>query len=348
MIHTYNKHRLLCCCSMLTVLCSIAQVKDRQVPAFEIISRSSIAAGKAGRLGLSTGNNTADFMAERKQGQPMYSVRTAEGQVSIPALSDIDYAPGGNRILVYGDSTDRHTNIDLYASLYTGGGALIRSLGKLATAPYSITLTRKGAVIVAGNSGKDPGKLDVSLSFYDAQGNRLWQAALPAHTPGNIYSAPDNQYIALALYDSEKRSNSIRYYDASGRLLFTDNNGAGVSGIEFLPSGKAVVCSGNTWYLYDLKAGYKWVSAGTLPGVGLGRYPVSAHPSKDIFFIAASNEGAKAGYTLQAYDGATGTLLAQSSFEGKPSWQPYRLAEVAADGTVRFITDREIVTLRMK
>lgn len=341
----YNKRYWLCFGGLLAGLYTVAQVKDK-VPAFEIINKVTTAAGgKAGRLGLSAGNNNVTFRMEHQQGKPVYHVQTNGTPVKIPALTDILYVKKADRILVYGDSTYTHTLTDVYANLYAGNGTLIKSLGKLAVRPFTVTLSDKGSLAIAGNRGDDKTKLSMFLSLYDPAGNKLWQTDVPAAIPTGVFVSPDNRYTALVLYSQEKGSSSIRYYNGSGGLLFTEDRHRSVAAVEFLPSGKAVVCAGDNWYVYDVAAGNKLLHSGTLPGKAAGKYPVAAHPSKDIFFIVSTHA---AGYSVQGFDGLTGTMLAQSVFEGQLSWQPYRMAEAGDDGTVRVVTEKEILTLRMK
>lgn len=343
-MNTNYKHLIFGCCSLLWALCLQAQVKPAP---FEILSRSAVNGNKAGRLGLSANRQEAGFSLEKQQGKPVYTLQANGAAASIPALGNIELAAKADRVLVYGDSIERHVAFDLYLSLYNTQGGLIRSFGKVAVQPYAVMLTQQGSVVVAGNSGKAPGKLTNFLALYDRQGNKTWEKPLPTQVPNHIYSAPDNRYIVVGLYEPATRKSSLQYYNGQGSLIRTHSNSPSISGIEFLSSGKVVLCSGNTWYLYDLAAGYKLLASGVLPGTAVGRFPVSAYPGKDIFFIVTTNESVKSGYSLQAYDDK-GTMLAQGTFDGSPYWQSYRLAEVGEDGTVRLMTDQEIITLKMK
>lgn len=341
----YKKYIFLGSC-LAAALAGWAQ-QTGQPAGFEIISRTSLAGEKGGRLGLSASRQEASFSLQSQQGNAVYRVQTNGSGAVIPALSNIEIAAHADRVLVYGDSLERHVAYDLFLSLYTGHGQPVKSLGHVAVLPWVVQLTQQGSVVVAGNTGKDTSRLTNFLRLYDKQGNRLWERPLPAHVPNDVFSSADGRYIAVVLYDPIKSAVSIRYYDGKGTLLYTHADAPSISGIEFLSSGKVVINSGNVWDLYDLTAGYKYLQSGELPGVAVGKYPVTAHPSKDIFFIVATDGAKKGGYTLQAYDGKGG-LLARGAFAGEPYWQSYRLAEVGTDGIVRFITDKEIITLRMK
>ncbi len=84
----------------------------------------------------------------------------------------------------------------------------------------------------------------------------------------------------------------------------------------FSPSGKLVISDGRSWSLYDASKGFQLLHKGSLPGNAIGKFPVTAHPSRDIFFILIADAAAK-GVRLQAFDAQKGTLLAQGSFQGK-------------------------------
>jgi hypothetical protein len=335
----------LCFSSLLTSLLVTAQVKDQPAQGFEIISRQSIAGNKTGRIVLAGGNITAGYTTETRDGKAMYNVQADGMQASVPALSSMELAANAGRIWVYGDSVNRHVVENIYANVYSGSGALVKSLGKIGQQPYTVAIAGNGALAFAGHSGKDSGKLPLILSMYDLNGNRLWQNSLPDALPTRIFLAPDSRHTAVVLYTSHVNRSRIQFYDASGKLLFTHHGST--TGLEFLSSNKVVICNGNVWAVYDLSAGFKQLLTGSLPGTTIGRYPVVAHPSKDIFFVLTVN-GTGKGISLQGYDAGTGAMLAQSGFEGKGYWQPYRLVEVVRDGNLQLRTETEVITLRMQ
>lgn len=279
---------------------------------------------------------------------PEFTVVDRKGADKTPepagGLSYTARSKKADRVVNYGDSAHKHVVDKAYVKIQTGRGAPIKSLGLVARHPFTATLTENGTFTIAGNKGAAANATNMFIASYDKNGNKQWEQPLPALVPTKVYGSEDNKYTALMLYNPDNRSGSIQYYDAGGRLLFTDKEHTAVSGIEFLPGDKVVVATGNTWYLYRM-SGYKPLASGVLKGNTVGQYPVTAHPVRDVFTIVSV---AGNGYRLQAFNGTTGALLAESVFPGEPSWQPYRLAEIAADGTIQLTTSREVLTLRLK
>lgn len=326
-----------------------AQISGSSAAAFDIISRTPVAE-KENTLGVASNNAITSFRLARRNGKSQYSIASGGGgNISVDALSYIEYAPKANLYVVYGDSSQRHVVTKAYVNFYTGNGKLLKALGLVATWPFAAALSETGLFTMAGNKNQAGSNMSIALSQYDANGNKRWETSLPSAIPTKVFNAANGKYTAVVLFDSEKRSGSIQYYDAKGALVFTDTEHTSVSGIEFLPSGKVVVSIGSIWFLHDLAADYKLLASGKLPGNTVGKYPISAHPSRNVFFIVtASGSASGTGYRLQAFNGDNGALLAEGSFDGEPSWQSYRLAEVAADGTIRLLTSREVIKLKMK
>ncbi|MBE7173167.1 MAG: hypothetical protein INR73_21515 [Williamsia sp.] len=347
--HLFTRLGWLVLFTMSANLSAHAQINRSSMDGFEIISRTPMAE-KANTLGVTAGNAPATFRMADKNGKVQYSiVSNGDGGISVDALSYIEYAQKANRYVVYGDSSRVHVVSKAYVNFYTGDGKLLKALGLIATWPFTAALSESGFFAIAGNKNPAGTAPSMALSLYDANGNKQWEASLPNEIPTRVFIAEDGMYTAVALFDSDKRTGSVRYYNNKGALVFTDREHSSASGIEFLPSGKAVLAVGNGWFLYDLSGGYKLLASGKLPGNTVGKYPVSAHPSRNLFLIlTTSGSPTNTGYRLQAFDSNKGTLLADGSFEGEPSWQPFRLAEVAADGNIRLITSREVIQLKMK
>lgn len=326
-----------------------SQIKKRDISQFEVINRRPLNDEQTGVIGMAN-NNPVMYKFQNQKGKPQYSIATQNGTVSLDALSNVEYASKADRIVVFGDSLDKHIAANAYANIYSGRGALVRSLGLVAKWPFIATLSESGSFVIAGNKN-NPGEIPAMyLVSFDRNGNKNWETNIPTQTPANIFTSYDGKYIALVLYDSKRLSGSIQYYDASGALLFTDANNTSVSNIEFLPSEKVVISRGNMWNLYDLNKQYSLIASGVLRGNVVGKYPVSVYPGKSAFIIVSSDESCKTNncYSVQQFSSMDGTLLAQSELQGKMQWQPYRQTEVVADGTIRLIMSQEIVTLKMK
>jgi hypothetical protein len=168
---------------------------------------------------------------------------------------------------------------------------------------------------------------------------------LPAGRASRVFVSPDNKYIAVVHFNNKKYLSSTLVYDGSGRLLQTLPHNA--DGVDFLSSGKLVISDGRNWSLYDPSKGFQLLHKGSLPGNAIGKFPVTAHPSRDIFFILTADATVK-GVRLQAFDAQKGTLLAQGSFQGKATWQAYRQVEVNRAGSIQLTTGDEVITLGMK
>ncbi len=288
---------------------------------------------------LAQQNPVPEFtVAERKKG-----TKTPEPATG---LSYTARAKKADRLVSFGDSTYKHVVDKAYVKFHTGTGAPIKSLGLVARHPFAATLTENGTFTIAGNKGAAGSAPAMFVASYDKNGNKKWEQNIPTQVPTKVYSSEDDKYTALVLFNPDNVRGSIQYYDARGKLLFTDNLHSGISGIEFLSGDKVVVATGRLWYLYSM-SGYKLLASGALKGNTVGQYPITAHPSRDVFTVV-SVAGPKTGLRLQAFNGTTGALLAESVFPGEPYWQPYRLAEIAADGTIQLTTPLEVLTLRLK
>ncbi len=333
---------IVCCALMLTAMLSMAQVKP--VAGFEIISRQSITSGEAGRMAINAGSNVVRVKPDTSAGKRIYRVEGKGMKAMVPALSNVDAATTGGRIWVYGDSAFRHSAPFAYASVYNANGTLIKSLGLLGKKPYVAAVANNGSMAFAGNTAKE-GHPVFTLSLYDLNGNKRWSANLPEAWPTEIFIAPDHQYIAVSILFPQEYTSKLLVYDAAGRLLHTLRSNA--SGVAFLASKKMVVSTSKTWTVYDMNAGFKEVRSGALPGVTVGRFPVIAHPSADIF-LTLSLAPSKQQVSLQAYDARTGGLLSQGEFTSKGYLQPYRQLEIGKDGNIQLSTESEVVTLRLK
>lgn len=337
-----GKHVFVGCALMLTGVLAIAQVKP--AAGFEIISRQPVAGGETGRMAINAGSNVVRVKPDTSAGKQVYRVAGQGFQATVPALSNADVATAGGRIWVYGDSAFRHSAPFAYASVYNAGGNLIKSLGLLGKKPYVAAVAANGSLAFAGNTAKE-GKPVYALSLYDLNGNKRWSASLPGAWPTEVYIAPDHQYIAVSVFFPEAYTSKLLVYDATGKLLHTLRSS--VTGAAFLTSKKMVVTTSQAWIIYDMNAGFRQVQAGALPGVTVGRNPVIAHPSADIFFTLSLG-AAQQQVNLQAYDARTGTLLSQGEFASKGHLQPYRQLEIGREGNIQLSTENEVVTLRLK
>lgn len=335
------KSAVICCGLVLTGLLSLAQVKP--VPGFEVISRQPLATSAMGKQALPAAGTVA-VKDDTSAGKLIYRVEGKGMKAIVPALSQVAVATAGGRIWVYGDSAFRHSAVKAYAHVYNTNGSLIKSLGLLGTKPYVAAVADNGSMAFAGNTGKAKQPV-YTLSLYDLNGNKRWSATLPGAWPSEVFIAPDHQYVAVSLYFPEEYTGKLLVYDATGRLLHTLRTSA--SGVAFLSSKKMVVSTGQAWIVYDMNAGFRQVQLGTLPGVTVGRFPVIAHPSADIFFTL-SMSASKQHVSLQAYDARTGALLSQGEFASKGYRQPYRQLEIGKDGNIQLSTESEVVTLRLK
>lgn len=333
------------CGLLLAGLLSAAGVVAQQVPGFEVISRQPLTAVKDGRVALSAGANAVTATEVISQGKKAFRIEGNGVQATVPALTYVETPAGSGRIWVYGDSAWMHVVNNVYASVYSNTGALIKTAGKLGTQPYAIATANNGSLVFAGNSGKNPGGMDLILSLYDLNGNRQWQVNLPEGRASRVFVSPDHKYIAVVHFNSKKLLSSTLVYDGGGRLLRTLPHNA--DGVDFLSSGKLVISDGRSWSLYDALKGFQLVHTGSLPGNAIGKFPVTAHPSQDIFFILTVDAAAK-GVRLQAFDAQKGSLLAQGSFQGKSTWQSYRQVGLNKTGSIQLTTGDEVITLGMK
>lgn len=335
------------CGALLMVLGAAAQEKAPQPPGFSVIGRQPVQGAIGNRLLVSGGNNAVAAQLENRDGRPWYQVQAPGINTVVPALSSIEVSGNHSRIWCFGDSMATHLVQHAYATVYTAAGIPVRSLGKIGSRPFAAAVTYNGSLVFAGRNPADSGGRSCMLALYGADGNRQWQKLLPA-TPVEVFPSADLRYIAVLLYDDKNGRNLVQYYTGTGQLLHTDNSGRSVAAIEFLPSGKAVIAAGDGWRLVDLTKGFKIVMDGRIKGNALGRYPITAHPSKDIFFLVSAAAQVKKAYALQAIDAGTGKLLARSVFEGDPYWVSHRLATIGRDEVIRLQTDREIISLQMQ
>lgn len=339
------KRAIGCCWCLLAAVLPVSGVQAQQVPGFEVISRQSLTADKGGRIALSAGTQPVTITGETRDGQQFYRVEGNGAQAVVPALTHVAVPEGAGRIWVYGDSAWRHYVDNVYANVYSNTGGLIKAVGKLGRQPYTIATASNGSLAFAGNSGRDTGKVDPILALYDLNGNRKWQANLPEGRASRVFVSPDNKYIAVAHFNSKRYISSTLIYDGAGRLLRSLPHNA--DGVDFLSSGKLVISDGRTWSLYDPLKNFQLLHTGSLPGIAIGQFPVTAHPSREVFFILTADAAAK-GVRLQAFDAKTGTVLAQGSFQGKGTWQPYRQVTLGREGHIRLTTESEEIILGMK
>lgn len=338
-------NRIGYCGLVLAGLLSAASVVAQQVPGFQILGRQPLAADKGGRIALSAGAQAVTITGETREGKQFYRVEGNGIQATVPALTYVEAPAGSGRVWVYGDSARRHIVDNVYANVYSNTGGLIRSVGKLGRQPYTIATASNGALVFAGNSGKDTSKLDLILALYDLNGNRKWQVSLPEGRASRVFISPDNKYIAVVHFNSKKYLSSTLVYDGGGRLLRTLPHNA--DGVDFLSSGNLVLSDGRSWSLYDASKGFPLLHKGSLPGNAIGKFPVTTHPSRDVFFILTADAAAK-GVRLQAFDAQKGSLLAEGSFQGKATWQAYRQVVVNSAGSIQLTTGDEVITLGMK
>jgi hypothetical protein len=338
-------NRIGYCGLVLGWLLSAASVVAQQAPGFQILGRQALTADKGGKIALSAGTQGVTIMGETREGQQYYRVEGNGVQATVPALTYVEAPAGSGKVWVYGDSAWRHTVDNVYASVFSNTGMLIRSVGKLGRQPFSIATAGNGSLVFAGNSGRDNSKLLMILALYDGNGNRKWQVDLPEGRASRVFVSADNKYIAVVHFNHDKFISSTLVYDGGGRLLRTLPHNA--DGVDFLSSGKLVISDGATWALYDASKGFQFLHKGSLPGNAIGKFPVTAHPSRDLFFILTANSAGK-GVRLQAFDGQTGKVLAEGCFPARGVWQAYRQVEADKAGNIRLTTETEVITLGMK
>ncbi|WP_153799393.1 hypothetical protein [Foetidibacter luteolus] len=307
-----------------------------QAGAFRVISRQAVTGG------AKNGQETY-FEMGKTAGKPVYKLKN--GGIITEALGNIAYAQKADRIVAYGDKAGSHVNNNAYANFYNSNGVLIKSVGKVAGAPFAATLSEDGTLIIAGNKAMPGDPPAMYLFKYDKNGNRVWEHKINNDNPAGLFSAPDNRYIALLSFKAGGIFSHIQYYSSNGALLFVDSSHISVSAIEFIPGNKIVVCTGTEWYLYDAGKSYSLVSSGGLQGKTIGRLPVTAFASGDIFTVVTE---AGKGVRIQAFNTKTGSVLAESVFKGQPAyWVPYRAAEIEPNGTIRLQTPAETIILKL-
>lgn len=333
------------CGLVLAGLLSAANMVAQQAPGFQVLGRQPLTAVKDGRVALSAGTEGVAVTEATSSGKQVFRIEGNGVQATVPALTYVEAPAGSGRIWVYGDSAWRHIVDNVYANVYSNTGGLIKSVGQLGRQPYSIATANNGSLAFAGNSGKDLGKLDLILALYDLNGNRKWQVNLPEGRASRVFVSADGKYIAVVHFNHKKFLSSTLVYDGSGRLLQTLPHNA--DGVDFLLSGKLVISDGRSWSLYDASKGFQLLHKGSLAGNAIGKFPVTAHPSSDIFFILTVDVAGK-GVRLQAFDAQKGTVLAQGSFQGKASWQAYRQVGLNRAGNIQLTTGDEVITLGMK
>jgi hypothetical protein len=255
------------------------------------------------------------------------------------------YAKKVNRIITSDDGIDRHVVTDMSLNIYTGDGRLIKSLGRIVNIPFVNTVTESGCTIIAGNKNRPGENQAIYLTKYDKDGNKQWETRLPDLHPHRIITSTDDKYIGVMMYDPQTRIAKILYFDGSGKLLFTDNEKQGASGIEFLRDDKVVICTATNWYLYSTAQGFKLLLSGLLPGEPVGYFPISAHPSKNIFTILTEY---KNGFRLQAFNSLTGELIGENLIKAEPLSTTSRITEISSDGTVQLLTKGEVISLKIK
>jgi hypothetical protein len=335
--------------SILLLMGSIGPLQAQQATSgFEVVSRQPLNTSSKQLLGVSSDKKMTTFQLKGKPEKPQYEIQSNGTTRTVAALSHILFAAKAARIVTYGDSLHRHVVRDAFVNIYSGDGKLIKSLGKVVSHPFVGTLSDNGSFFIAGNRSKTEGQAAMALTCFDQNGNKKWEQQLPNQAPSLLYSDPQGKYIALVLYNPETISSSIHYYSASGALLFTENKHSSVSGIEFLAHDKVVVTTGSSWYLYGLAGGYKLLHSGALKGNTIGQFPITAQPEGDLFTILTITNADKEGYRLEAFNAQTGALVAESTFEAEPYWQPYRLATFSDAQTLQLTTSQEQITLRIR
>jgi hypothetical protein len=255
------------------------------------------------------------------------------------------YAKKVNRIITSDDGIDRHVVTNMSLNIYTGDGRLIKSLGRVVNIPFVNTVTESGCTIIAGNKNAPGENQAIYLTKYDKDGNKQWETRLPDLHPHRIITSTDDKYIAVMMYDPQKLIAKILYFDGSGKLLFTDNEKQGASGIEFLRDDKVIICTATNWYLYSISQGFKLLLSGLLPAEPVGYFPISAHPSKNIFTILTEY---KNGFRLLAFNSITGEVIGENVIKAEPLSTTSRLTEISSDGTVQLLTKGEVITLKIK
>jgi hypothetical protein len=135
------------------------------VQEFKITGRQAVAMGM--KKMLSTADSVAEvtYIMEASETGYKYTVTGPTATFSIDAFSNIEYAKKGNRLVTFGDRVEKHVATEMYASLYTAGGTLLKSLGLVASWPFAATLSENGLFLVAGNKNK----MDSAASHYGAQ-----------------------------------------------------------------------------------------------------------------------------------------------------------------------------------
>lgn len=266
-------------------------------------------------------------------------------QTGIEALSYTLYAPKADRIVTFGDEIEKHVAVNAHLKIYTGAGVLIKSAGEVAQWPFAGALDNNGFFYLVGNRPVRQ-KPSIYLMKFDANGNKQWEQSLPDWIPGKLFVS--NDHAAVVLMNGSKTS--VLLYNSTGAMIMEESSFGAVSAVEMLPDNKVVICTGSAWHLYNLKGTAKEkVASGVLKGNTVGDYPVTSHPSGYFFTIlSVGNPESTSSYCLQAFDSNKGSLIAQSIFEGKPSWQPFRLTQVSESGDVELKLDSEMIRLKIQ
>jgi hypothetical protein len=339
-----EKARFLYCSTLVMSLFTILMplILPAQVKQSEKISPANI--DIVGRLPLTEKDprlNQINGSVERLQVPVSIKDNAKTGQV----IRYGAYAKKVNRIITSDEGIDRHVVTHMSLNVYTGDGHLIKSLGQVVNIPFVNTITESGCTIIAGNKNPPGENQAIYLTKYDKDGNKQWETKLPDLHPHRIITSTDDKYIAVMMYDPQTRIAKILYFGGSGKLLFTDNEKQGASGIEFLRDDKVVICTATNWYLYSIAQGFKLLLSGLLPGEPAGYFPISAHPSKNIFTILTEY---KNGFRLQAFNSSTGELIGENIIKAEPLSTTSRITEISSDGTVQLLTKDEVISLKIK
>lgn len=314
----------------------------RPAEGFEVIGRLPVASSQDNAPATEEGG--VSIHGENRDGSLLYRV-TGDGiHALVPALSGIAVAREGRRIWVFGDTIYNHSGTNGYVNLYDAAGQLIRPLGLVGRKPFATAVANDGAMVFAGNIAQE-GKPLFLLSLFDASGDKRWSVMLPAAHLSRVFLSDDHQYAAVTMFYSDEYTMKTLVYDRSGRLIYT--HAGNISGIAFLPSHKMVICQRDVWSCYDMEAGFRQLHAGQLPGMAVGNRPIAIHPFSDTFFILSTTDTARQ-VSLQAYDAASGALLAQQVFDGSGDRQRYRQLETTPEGTLQVRTEYEYISVRLK
>ena len=326
------------------LLTGSAWAQDKQPGLLEMVSRQP---QPVVQQGMVCSNGNGGYISITKvtgHDDYLYGVSGAGMDVKVPALSNIEIPVRSGNIWVYGDSAYRHSVGDVYANVYSRSGTLINSLGWLGTRPFAADISEHGAFVFAGNTARS-GKPDYRLLLFDENGEQRLSVALPNMRPTDVVVAEDHKHVAVVGFVGRELILQAQIFDEKGTLVHTVSGSP--SGVAFLPGNKMVVCYDRSWQLFDMAWGFNQLFTGALPGSTVGRFPIASDAAGNQFFIL-TRDAVAGQLSLQAYETATGSKLAQAAFPGAGHRLPYKQLEYLPQDLLLVRLDSTILSLKMK